>query len=144
LRNIGFETPSWEDLGYLLISIIVAVSLIGAAWAQWERTRQDPWLRLLHAARHKLQKAGLELTAESTPRQLARALKTQITKSGIAGATPPDPARATELERIHEWLLRLEAWRYAPGAGTPTAAANTLGTLRRQFRQIRWPQQLNH
>ena len=34
LRNIGFESPSWEDLIYLLIGIVVLASLSGAAWTQ--------------------------------------------------------------------------------------------------------------
>lgn len=42
LRNIGFTSPSWEDLSYVLIGIIVVVSLAGAAWTLWERHRQDP------------------------------------------------------------------------------------------------------
>jgi hypothetical protein len=90
-----------------------------------------------------LQKAGLVPLVESTPRQLAMTLQTQTVTTGLAGAVPPDPATATELARIQDWLLRLEAWRYAPGAGTPATSAATLGTLRRQFRQIRWPQQPN-
>ena len=54
LKNLGFESPSWEDLSYLLIGIVVCVSLCGAAWTLWERTQHDPWLRLLARARRKL------------------------------------------------------------------------------------------
>ena len=147
LRNIGFNSPSWEDLSTVLIGIIVLVSLLGAAWTQWERMRQDPWLRLLHAARRNLQKAGLVVTPEAAPRQLATALKNLIASAGgnaneSASATS-DPARAAELERIQNWLLSLEAWRYARSTATTSETRAALGTLRRQFRQIRWPQHLN-
>jgi transglutaminase-like putative cysteine protease len=135
LRNIGFSSPGWEDLSRVLIGVIVLVSLLGAAWTQWERLRQDPWLRLLHAARHKLKQAGLVVAPESPPRQLALALQAQAAKNGTD--------RTADLQAIQDWLLHLEAWRYAPGAGATAAASVTLGTLRRQFRQIRWPQHLN-
>ncbi len=125
LRNIGFASPSWEDLGSLLIACVVGMSLLGAAWAHWSRSRQDPWLRLLHAAAHKLQQAGLPVAADSPPRTLAQALQ----------ATAASP---TDLARIQDWLLRLEAWRY--GAPGPIAhdPGTTLGTLRREFRQLQW------
>jgi transglutaminase-like putative cysteine protease len=138
LRNIGFETPGWEDLSYLLIGIIVAVSLCGAAWAQWERMRQDPWLRLLHAAARKLQTAGLAVSANMPPRQMALALPT-LAPVQTTVATPATSPVPPELDRIREWLLRLEAWRYAPH--TPGSGKNrqTLGTLQREFRQLSWP-----
>ena len=143
LRNIGFNSPSWEDLSTVLIGVIVLVSLLGAAWAQWERMRQDPWLRLLHAARHNLQKAGLPVAQEAPPRQLASTLKNYAAKTTTSGSHASDPARVAELERIQDWLLRLEAWRYSRGTATSSETPATLGTLRRQFRQIRWPRHLN-
>jgi hypothetical protein len=116
LRNIGFESPGWEDLSKVLISIIVVVSLCGAVWTVWERRQRDPWLRLLHDATHQLRRAGLGLAAlpaQSTPRQLAAAL-------------PPAHSQ------IADWLLRLEACRYAP-------ISTSVGTLRAQYRQLAWP-----
>jgi hypothetical protein len=38
--------------------------------------------------------------------------------------------------------MRLEAWRYAPQAAPAQSGRVTLGTLRRQFRQLRWPRHL--
>ncbi|RFO95105.1 DUF3488 domain-containing protein [Rhodoferax lacus] len=122
LRNIGFNAPSWEDLGSVLIALVVGVSLLGAAWTQWDRSRQDPWLRLLQAASAKLQRAGLPVAPNTPPRQLALALQ------GHAG-----------MEGIQDWLLRLESWRYAPKADN---RPRTLGTLRKEFGQLRWPQRL--
>ena len=126
LRNLGFESPSWEDLSYLLIGIVVAVSLCGAAWTRWERTQHDPWLRLLARVRRKLAAHGLTAPPQAPPRELAR----MVGQTFGAGA----PAKA-----LQDWLLRLERLRYAPtaAAGGPTQAR--LATLRREFNQLAWP-----
>ena len=121
LRNLGFESPSWEDLSYLLIGLVVVASLVGAAWTLWERHRQDPWLRLLHRAAQQLRRAGLELSDNTPPRQMVRLLQ----ERGLA----PQP--------ICDWLLRMESWRYAPHSPT-----GQLGTLQREFRQLPWPQRI--
>ena len=76
----------------------------------------------------------IELT-DSPPRRLAMALGT---------AQPSDE----EVARIRDWLLRLEAWRYAASGASNASGRSaqsqrrTLGTLRREFRQLRWPQHL--
>ena len=121
LRNLGFESPGWEDLSYVLIALVVLVSLVGAAWTLWDRHRQDPWLRLLHQAAKHLQRAGLEPPPQAAPRQLAA-----LVQSGALGSEPQRQALAA-------WLLRMEAWRYAPHKGA------ALGTLQREFRRLPWP-----
>ena len=125
LRNLGFESPSWEDLSYMLIGIIVFASLVGAAWTLWERHRPDPWLRLLHRATVALQRAGFAVPAQTPPRQMAALLRNH--------APPRDAATAA----LTDWLLRLEAWRYAPRHGSNADLA--LGTLAREFRHLPWP-----
>lgn len=122
LRQLGFQAPSWEDLSYVLIALIVLASSAGALWTLWERYHQDPWLRLLHGAQRRLQRAGLASAPHTPPRQLAALLQQQW---------PGDEPRTRQLS---DWLLRLEAWRYAP-----QPAPATLGTLRREFRQLPWP-----
>lgn len=136
LRNLGFESPSWEDLTYVLIALVVAASLLGAAWTLWERHRQDPWLRLLHLAHQRLTHAGLAMPANTPPRQMAALL--QASTGGTTGA---------QYEAIAQWLLRLEAWRYAPSTPHEATAHATalrklsLATLRREFKQLPWPPQ---
>ncbi len=117
LKNMGFESPSWQDLSYVLIGIIVCVSLIGAAWTLYARSQHDPWLRLLYAARKRLAAAGLPSHDATPPRELAR----------LAHARWGSAAQA-----LHDWLLRLETLRYAPNAERST----TLATLRAQFSQL--------
>ena len=124
LRNLGFESPSWQDLAYVLIAVVVLVSLCGAAWTLWERHRQDPWLRLLHGATQHVQRAGLKPPPQAAPRQLAELLQAHYHS---------DPL----LNQVCNWLLKLEAWRYAP---PHPAKAQTLGTLQREYRQLSWPQ----
>ena len=126
LKNIGFTSPSWEDLSYVLIGIVVAVSIAGAAWGLWERTQHDPWLRLLGRARKRLAKAGIESTAASTPRQLALLLLGKLPDS------KSDPTQSGPVA----WLMQLEAQRYAPAS---THSTQALQQLKQQFRTLAWP-----
>ena len=121
LKNLGFESPSWQDLSYVLIGIVVFVSLCGAVWALWERSRQDPWLRLLHQAAKQLKRAGIAVKEGATPRQMAEMVKS--TPSTVQFADSP----------LTHWLLKMEQWRYSPHP------AKTLAELRREFRQLHWP-----
>ena len=123
LKDIGFASPSWEDLSYVLIGIIVFLSLIGAVWTLWDRTQHDPWLRLLEKARKRLAQAGIQSTPASTPRQLA-------------GLLPPQHNQTDQ--PLRDWLLQLEALRYAeaPSAGRASPA---LKQLQRQFKALVWP-----
>lgn len=118
LRNLGFESPSWEDLARVLLAIVVVVALAGALWSWWDRLQHDPWLRLLGRARRRLRQAGLETGAATPPREIANLVTTRF---------GPD-ARG-----LAQWLLRLEAQRYAP------APEATLRALRREFQQLSWP-----
>jgi transglutaminase-like putative cysteine protease len=122
LKDIGFESPSWEDLAYVLIAIVVAVSLAGAAWTLWDRSQHDPWLRLLGRVRKQLAKAGLDSHGATSPRQLALQVRQRYGDEGQA---------------LHDWLLQLEAQRYAV---TPTGgAATALAQLKKQYAGLRWP-----
>ena len=123
LRNLGFDSPSWEDLIYLLIGLVVLVSLAGAAWTLWERSRQDPWLHLLEKAAEHLRRAGVKIAPFSPPRRLA----TQMTEQ----FAPENPSIAP----IRDWLLRLEAQRYAP----PGSRSTRLTALKREFKHLTWP-----
>jgi transglutaminase-like putative cysteine protease len=123
LKDIGFTSPSWEDLGYVLLALIVLSSLVGVLWTLWERSRHDPWLRLLERATRRLAGAGWPVPPGSPPRSMAALVRQRW------GA---DDARA---QALGSWLLRLEALRYAP-AGSSDA---TLPALRREFDQLPWP-----
>ena len=141
LRNLGFESPSWEDLSYVLIAIIVGVATLGALWTLWERHRQDPWLRLLHDAQARMGRfspTGQTMAPTTPPRQMAKQLQAQF-PSQRPSQLPSPPHGNGDIAAISDWLLRLEAARYAPSAQSGTLAGS-LAQLRREFRQLPWPQ----
>ena len=120
LENLGFKSPRWEDLGYVLLALVVFSALAGAVWTLWERSRHDPWLRLLHRVRQRLEQAGVNLSPASGPRHMATAVTARFGQN----------ARA-----VADWLLRLEAQRYA------RAPHGSLSTLQNEFNRLPWPRQ---
>ncbi len=125
LKDIGFESPSWEDLGLVLAGVLVLVSLAGALWTMWERSQHDPWLRLLRRTERRLARAGVQLAPNSPPRRIAAQLTEQWGEQHPA------------LAPLRTWLLQLEALRYAnPGSA---GARTSLGQLQHQWRQLAWP-----
>jgi transglutaminase-like putative cysteine protease len=101
LKDLGVASPSWEDLAYLLIGALCALSLAGAAWAWWDRQRQDPWMRLAARVRRELRGLGVESAPHQPPRALARALREHLGASA---------------EMLAAQLESLDRLRYARGA----------------------------
>jgi transglutaminase-like putative cysteine protease len=122
LKSLGFSAPSWTDLAYLLIGVVVAVSLAGAAWTLWERQQHDPWLRLLQRTRKRLTTLGLSGHDQLPPRSLAQRVQQHW------GDTP-------FAQGLSDWLLRLEAQRYA------RSSPLTLATLQHEYQQLGWPKE---
>ena len=122
LKDIGFDSPRWEDLVLVLAGLLVAVALSSAAWTLWERRQSDPWLRLLQSTRSRALRAGLALPASAPPRHIAALLQQRYGTETTAA--------------LRAWLLRLEAQRYARVGGAD--ARRTLAQLRREFRQLSW------
>lgn len=118
LKNLGFQSPSWEDLVLVLLGLVIAGAAVGAGWGYWERSQHDPWLRLLGRVRRRLKRQGLELSAALPPRQIATLVTTRFGPN----------ARA-----LAHWLLRMEAQRYSRNAQADLAA------LRRELKHIAWP-----
>jgi transglutaminase-like putative cysteine protease len=126
LKALGFESPSWVELGYVLAALVAGAGLVGAAWALWERQQHDPWLRLLQKARQRATRLGLQAGPHTTARQLAQQLQTRW------GQHPHTP----ELTR---WLLRMEGLRYAAGAQSAAALRQGIQQLAQEFSALRWP-----
>ncbi|MDB5956982.1 DUF3488 and transglutaminase-like domain-containing protein [Ramlibacter sp.] len=118
LHHLGFDAPTWEDLARLLIGVVVAVALAGAAWSWWDRLQHDPWLRLLSRARQRLRRAGVDTGAATPPREIANLVTRKF---------------GEDARGLAQWLLKLEAQRYASSPGASLAA------LRREFHKIPWP-----
>lgn len=118
LRNLGFDSPSWEDLSYVLLLVVIVLALAGALWSWWDRMQHDPWLRLLSRVRKRLRQAGVEVGPTAAPRQIATLVTARFGEDG---------------RRLADWLLQLEAQRYARTSAASVAA------LRREFNQLPWP-----
>jgi transglutaminase-like putative cysteine protease len=132
LKNIGFDSPSWEDLAYILIGILVSVSAAAGLWTLWERRQHDPWLRLLHRASQRMRQLGIAVAPAATPRQLAQLLQAQY------GDTP-------EVTAIVTWMYALETWRYAPDSnGNGKDIKPSLKQLQAQWGALRWPAAIAH
>ncbi|MDD0816944.1 transglutaminaseTgpA domain-containing protein [Curvibacter sp. HBC28] len=125
LRQLGFESPSWEDLIQVLGGGLGLSALASLAWVTWQRQRQDPWLRLMGQVHDGLKHQGLPVPAQAPPRTLARAVLAARGESG---------------RPLHDWLLQLEALRYAAQAPqtrtTTQPAAPTLSALKRQLKPL--------
>lgn len=99
LRQLGFETPSGEDLLRVLGSVVVAVGVFGAAWAWHGRRRADPWLRLHQRVARRLQRLGVQVGPSDPPRTRAWRIREQMGPRG---------------EPLAQALEALERLRYAP------------------------------
>jgi transglutaminase-like putative cysteine protease len=125
LKKLGFSSPSWTDLAYVLIGVVVGVSLLGAAWTLWERQQHDPWLRLLQRSRKRLRQLGLDSGDHLPPRELAAQVQRHFGSTEFSN-------------RLAQWLLRLEAQRYSRHSPL------TLAALQREFQQLTWPRKPLH
>ena len=123
LKALGVQAPSWQDLVRLLGLLICTAAGLGALWALWEHSRQDPWQQLLQRARERLARAGLPLPPHLPPRGMAAQARAQF-------GAPAEPAA--------QWLLRVEQARYAPHPGA------ALPQLRRELRRLPWPAMQPH
>lgn len=84
LKNLGVDSPSWEDLALLLIGALSSLALAGAAWAWWDRHRVDPWVRQMERLRATLRRLGVESAAHEPPRALAARVRAHYGAQGEA------------------------------------------------------------
>ena len=128
LRSLGFSDVSWTTLARLLAFALAGLALLGSLWAWREKRQHDPWLRLLQQARTRLQKMGVPVPESPalTPRQLLQLLEQHTAAAAIAN-TITTQAEPPALAAWRNWLLGMEAVRYAPSAShaSPTAASST-------------------
>jgi transglutaminase-like putative cysteine protease len=100
LKKVGVKEPDWADVSRALVIVFSAAALAGAAWAAWDRRRQDPWQRLQRRLCKRLQGVGVPASAHLGPRALAELVRQVHGEAGQALAT---------------LLEDLERQRYAPG-----------------------------
>jgi transglutaminase-like putative cysteine protease len=135
LERLGVPSPTWQDLATTLIGLLCAAALAGAAWAWWDRHRQDPWQRLQRRVQARLARLGVVVRPHDTPRVRAAALRAAY------GSEAEAAARALEaLERLRYdsalapgWTHYLTWWRsftaalprHAARPDLPASAART-------------------
>lgn len=114
LKRLGVASPSWEDLALLLIGALSALAVAGAAWAWWDRHRQDPWTRFNTRLRHALARRGIDAPAHASLVELARRVR------ALDGG-----------DALADWLIALDARRYGRAAAPrPPARWSREFTLR--------------
>ena len=82
LKNLGVDSPSWEDLALLLIGALSSLALAGAVWAWWDRHRVDPWVRQMDRLRAALRGLDLAPLAHEAPRALAARVRARFGTQG--------------------------------------------------------------
>ncbi|MDE2081170.1 MAG: DUF3488 domain-containing transglutaminase family protein [Burkholderiales bacterium] len=90
LRGLGVRAPDWQDLAHLLILSLAATALAGAAWAWWDRHRQDPWQRLQRRVQQRLQTLGVPVQPHQPPRERAQQVRARLGERGEALAAALD------------------------------------------------------
>jgi protein-glutamine gamma-glutamyltransferase len=105
LKQLGFEAPNWIDLAYVLIGLLCTASVAGAAWALWDRHRQDPWQRVQQRVALLLGTLGVTVARHDPPRTRAQRVRAVLGERGGDLAT-----RLDALDRA----------RYAPGMAAPS------------------------
>lgn len=107
LKKMGVGTPDSDDLGRLLMGVICAAALFGAAAAWWDSHRRTPGQRLarrLESALRALQAHDVKVAMHESPGVMAASLRRRF------GAQAEDLARR---------LDALERQRYGPAAAAP-------------------------
>jgi transglutaminase-like putative cysteine protease len=90
LRALGLETPTWRDLASVLVLLLAGAALAGAAWAVWDRRRQDPWQRLQQRVQQLLAALGVAVAAHDPPHTRARKVRAALGERGAALADALD------------------------------------------------------
>ena len=119
LRGLGFSSPDWSDLAFVLALALGGATGAAAGWAWWQQRRQDPWLRVQGAILRGLAAAGIPGSAHETPRTLLERVRER----------PGEQAGA-----VVRLLEEIEQWRYAaPTDSHPVTdgAPSRLGRLSR-------------
>ena len=99
MKRIGFQSPGWEDLAFLLIGTLSTLALAGAAWAWADRHRVDPWVRQLDRMKRALRGLGVPAAAHEAPRTLAARVRSRLGSAGEALATMLDTLEAQRYGR---------------------------------------------
>jgi protein-glutamine gamma-glutamyltransferase len=106
LSQLGVPSPDLLSLARVLVTLVVAAGVAGAAWAWFDARRLGPWQRLRERIARQLGRLGIDARPSDTLATLAARLRERCGESGEAAA---------------QALVTLERHRYGrPGrSGTP-------------------------
>jgi hypothetical protein len=107
LRELGFGSPSWQDLATLLIGALCSAALAGAGWAWWDRRRQDPWQRLQRRVQQRLGDLGVTVLPHHPPRTRAAHVRAAL---GARGEPVAAALEALDRERYAVGAVSLRSW----------------------------------
>jgi transglutaminase-like putative cysteine protease len=105
MKRLGIDTPDTEDLGRVMIGVVVAVSMAGAIAAWWDARRRTPGQRMrkrLAASLAALAAHGLDVPVNASAGTLAARVR------AMWGDAAGELARRLEA---------IERGRYGPSAG---------------------------
>ena len=131
LESLGFEKPDWQDLASTLILLLCSASLGGAAWAWWDRRRQDPWQRLHQGVQAQLAKLGVVVGPHHAPRTRAALVLQTLGERG--------EALAVQLEVLDRLRYSAEAENRRPERGWSVAFFNAARTTAHQAQRVSPP-----
>ncbi len=127
LQRLGWRNPDSADLAYLLVGLLSAGSLVGAAWAWWDRRRRDPWQRLAQRVARRLDRLDIDAPAHEGARAWARRVRLRLGTRGDALARQLDALDALRYGRdaVHRpsasWWRRFDESVRALAAASPSA-----------------------
>jgi len=78
LKGLGFAAPDWATLGLIVLLLAAGAASAAAAWALWDRHRQDPWQRLQARVRDALAPLGVAARGCDSPRRLAAMVRERL------------------------------------------------------------------
>jgi len=90
LRSLGIPQPSWIDLARALGTLLAVAAGAGAAWAWWDRRRQDPWQRLHQRICAALRAGGVPALPHHGPATLAALVRRHHGPAGEPAAQALD------------------------------------------------------
>ncbi|MFN0186243.1 MAG: transglutaminaseTgpA domain-containing protein [Aquabacterium sp.] len=108
LRSLGIRQPEWGDLGLAIAGLLTLAASAGAAWAWWDRRRQDPWARLHGRLLLALRRVGVPAQPHWPPLTMAHEVRQRLGPTGAPLAT---------------LLVDLDRLRHGPGGARMPPAA---------------------